>query len=184
MDLITFALQFFGGVDPLRTYDIPFVGLSEGEHSFDFALEGKFFEIFGNEELADSSFHVDVNLNKKSSFMELSLSFTGDCIVPCDRCSTPLTIPLAGEYFAVVRFSDNPGEEEDIIYITPSEDMLNVAQPIFETIALALPSKRKHKKKDCDPEVLKTLKELSRVSSTEHDPRWDALKELKNKDDK
>jgi uncharacterized metal-binding protein YceD (DUF177 family) len=184
VDLVTFALQFFGGVDPLRTYDIPFVGLTEGEHSFDYTLNGEFFEIFGNEELIDSSFQVDVILHKKSSFMELSIMFKGSSTVPCDRCSNPLEIPMEGDYFAVVRYSDTPSDEEDVINILPNEDILNVSQPIFETIALTLPSKRKHKRKDCDPKVLKTLDELSRISNTESDPRWDALKELKKKDDK
>jgi len=171
-------------VDPLRIFDIPFVGLTEGDHSYEYSLDRTFFEEFGNEDLYDSTFQVTADLNKKSSFMELSLSFKGVCTVPCDRCDQLVGLPLSGEYFTVIRFGEGSREDEDVIYLPVNEQILNVAQVIFESVALSLPSKRKHKKKDCDPAALKALEELGRNSNEENDPRWAALKELKNKEDK
>jgi uncharacterized metal-binding protein YceD (DUF177 family) len=171
-------------VDLLRIFDIPFIGLTEGEHSYDYTLNGAFFEEFGNEDLKESSFKVDVVLNKKPTFMELSIHFSGSCTVPCDRCDAPLEVPLKGDSFIVVRFGDGPDDDDEVIYIPHHATQVNIAQPLFESIAVTLPAKRKHKKKDCDPKAIETLEQLNRSSEEESDPRWDALKVLKNKEAK
>ncbi|MDA0972421.1 MAG: DUF177 domain-containing protein [Bacteroidetes bacterium] len=169
---------------PLRIFDIPFIGLADGDHSYDYTLNGAFFEEFGNEELKESSFKVDVVLSKKPTFMELTMHFSGSCTVPCDRCDAPLEILMDGDSFLVVRFGEGPDQDEELMYIPNNATQVNIAQSLFETIAIMLPARRKHKKKDCDPKAIEALEQLSRSSEEESDPRWDALKILKTKEDK
>ena len=102
---------------PLRIFDIPFIGLADGDHSYDYTLNGAFFEEFGNEELKESSFKVDVVLSKKPTFMELTMHFSGSCTVPCDRCDAPLEILMDGDSFLVVRFGEGPDQDEELMYI-------------------------------------------------------------------
>jgi len=44
--LYKFALPNFDGVDVLKEYRIPFVGLKIGNHDFAFKLENEFFACF------------------------------------------------------------------------------------------------------------------------------------------
>lgn len=165
-------------VDKLKTYKIPFTGLKEGVHRFEFRLDGKFFEEFGNEELGESEFYVDLDLDKQATFMDMTIQFEGSFHTECDRCLNNLELELGGERTFLVKSEGDP-EDEDMIILGPQDTELDVANSLYETIVAALPLKRAHSEDDCDPEVLERLDTYSHIDSEEIDPRWDALKKLK-----
>lgn len=164
-------------MNKLDEYKIPFSGLNEGVHHFEFRLDGAFFEEFGNEELSDAAFKIDMNMTKESTFMELDFSYTGAFKTVCDRCVAGLTIPMNGERTIIAKVHE-PTEDEDILALGPQENELDLARTFYESIVVDLPLKRAHDEADCDPEVLKKLDRYSLNESEESDPRWDALKNL------
>ncbi|MDZ7742668.1 MAG: DUF177 domain-containing protein [Bacteroidota bacterium] len=94
--------------------------------------------------------------------------------------------PLQTRQNIYIKFGDEEYEETDEVYvISQREYEIDVSQFIYEFINLSLPYRKIHPldengNEQCDPEVLQKLEDYKRESST--DPRWDALKKLKNKD--
>jgi uncharacterized metal-binding protein YceD (DUF177 family) len=92
----------------------------------------------------------------------------------------------------ILRFSDTSEEEDDpdILYISRTEHQFNLSQHIYEYIATAIPfhtipCEITGDEGLCDREVLNKLNAMQSKQSddsTSVDPRWDALKNIENKD--
>jgi len=168
-----------------KEYSIPFSGLKQGKHRFEYLVENKFFESFGYNEF--NSAHVDLNvqLNKTSTMLELELRAEGMVNVDCDITSEPYDQQIASELDLVVKFGDEFNNEDDEILIIPyGEHQVNIAQYVYEMLVLAVPQKRVHPgiaDGTLKSEVLDKLNELQPKESKdkeENDPRWDVLKKL------
>jgi uncharacterized metal-binding protein YceD (DUF177 family) len=83
-----------------------------------------------------------------------------------------------------MKFGAEPGEEsEDVIILAEKEYKVDISHYIYEFLTLHLPAKRVHgEDKDghslCNSDVIRILEEHSDEQGS--DPRWDALKKLKN----
>lgn len=176
-------------VKVLDEFIIPFSGLKNGIHHFDFEVNDQFFACFENSEITHGSLNVSLALDKKSVLLVLNIKASGTVIVPCDRCGDDFEFALDGQQSIVVKFGGEESEntDEDVIYLSFKDHEINVAQPVYETISLALPYKRNHDDGKCNPEALKKIKLFSKEDldkSDSVDPRWEALKKLKFKDNK
>jgi len=169
----------------LKDFNIQFVGLKEGEHSFQYTIEKKFFEAFHYEEFNETNVSVDLTFVKKTTLLELFFKADGFVEVPCDVSNELYQQPVKGELKLVIKFGPEFNDDnEDILIIPHEEYQVNVAQYIYEMIVLAVPNKRVHPKVldgTLESEALKKLKELEinkekTVDNT--DPRWDKLKDL------
>ena len=173
---------------PLKTFTIPFVGLKEGEHHFDYEINQSFFEHFEYDDFNDSNIVVDVVLNKKTTLLELNFKISGTVNVNCDLTNEPYDQVIENEFDLVVNFGEEYNDENiDILIIPHGEFEINIQQYIYELIVLAVPNKRIHpgvKDGTLDSELLKKLEELSpkiaedKDNKEEIDPRWNTLKKL------
>ena len=168
----------------LKEFKIPYTGLSLGKHDFQFEVNDKFFAFFDYEDLKDSKVDLTVELDKQSSMIQLFFSFKGVATVACDRCGDDMQINLKGEERLIVKYGETSyiDQTDDILVISPAEHEIDIAQFVYEYIHVALPVSHSHKdSKDCNQEVIKKLNELSQHNETEEtDPRWAALKNIKN----
>jgi len=169
----------------LKEYDIPFFGLKEGLHRFEYKVDKQFFEYFGYEEFLDADLSIELDFRKKSNMLELHFKGAGTGRVNCDVSNEPFDLPLNGELDLVVKFGEEYNDDNEEVLILPhGEHEMNVAQYIYEMMVLALPSKRVHpgiEDGSLDSDILKKLEELSpeRKKKNENtDPRWDDLKKL------
>lgn len=118
--------------------------------------------------------------------MRLTIQCTGEVEVLCDYCTQPFMIPISGEQTFVVKLGNEEGDavDEDIIYLPVQEHEIDIASYIYEVIILSLPLKRVHPEGECDPEMVKSIENYAASTEKENedvDPRWEALKDLKNK---
>ncbi len=174
----------------LKEYTIPFVGLKQGLHQFEFQIDNTFFEHFEYDEFNASAINVVLEFNKKTTMLELQFIATGTVNVNCDLTNEPFDLPIKNEIFLVVKFGEEYNDENEELLILPyGEYEVNVQQYIYELIALAIPSKRVHpgvKNGTLQSDILEKLEELSPKEKTivdedeETDPRWDKLKNLLN----
>lgn len=170
----------------LRQYTIPFRGLKEGRHNFEFVADNTFFEHFDSSEISKGLVKVDVELVKHAQFLELHFELSGRVTVTCDRCLEPFV--LAIEHMAVlyIRFGEKSFEQtEEVIILADSTNEIRLEQYIFEYTHLALPYQRVHPEMEghsgCNPEMMKKLKDhMAGSESIIEDPRWDKLKGLIN----
>ncbi len=171
-----------------KTYVIPFSGLKEGGHRFEFQIEQSFFEAFAYEDFSEADIQVALLLHKKSTLLELEFKSTGTVGVLCDLTSEPYCQLLEGYLNLVIKFGETFNDDNDDILILPQGAYeVDVSQYIYEMIVLSVPSKRIHpgiKNGTLRSDILDRLEELqpnNRHIKTKEDidPRWDALKTLR-----
>ena len=169
-----------------KEFDIPFLGLKLGQHSFEYQINNKFFESFDYHEFNEAAITVTVVLNKMSTVMELEMNAKGTVNLACDLTNEPFDQDITASLELVVKFGDEFNNEDDEILVIPhGEHQINIAQYIYEMLVLAVPPKRIHPgviNGTLESEALKKLEELqpkeTKKDKDTTDPRWDALKDL------
>ncbi len=122
----------------------------------------------------------------------LEFTIHGTVELNCDRCNEPLNYELHSNEKIIFKFGEEGFENSDeVIVLARSEHELNVAEYIYEFINLGVPIIHIHPdlengESGCNKEVLEVLKRLS-VDTEEKenpevviDPRWEALKKLRD----
>ena len=166
----------------LKEFNIPFVGLKEGKHLFQYKVDNTFFELYNYNEFEKSSINVTLEFVKKSTLFELEFTASGTVNVPCDVTNEYFDLEITATLPLVVKFGQEYNDENEEILILPHEVyQFSVAQFIYEMIVLGIPNKRVHPKiLDGTMETIALeqleIKEEKTVETT--DPRWDKLKNL------
>ncbi len=174
----------------LKEFTIPFVGLKIGEHRFDFEISKAFFEYFEYDDFNDIAIELGVLLIKKTTLLEFELSFNGFVNVQCDITNEPFNMEISGKYHFVVNFGETYNDEnEDLLILPHGSYEVNIQQYVYESIVLAVPTRRIHpgiKDGTLKSEILNKLEELRPKINDKKDlekgeitdPRWDELKKL------
>jgi len=155
-------------------FDIPFVGLKQGVHIFEYVLDEKFFVEKNAIDFANATANVKLSLEKNKGFMLLKFEVGGDAVVTCDRCGNALKIDLWDEFKIVVKLVDDPDgmnlqeEDPDIHYISRSDSHLDVSDLLYEFAMLSVPMQKMCKEEErggpkCNNENLQKLAELNVV---------------------
>lgn len=164
---------------------IPFIGLKDGLHRFDFKIDNKFFEGFDFLDFQNAHIQVSLIFEKKTTLLELNFSAKGQVTVPCDITTEPFNLPIDTTFKLVVKFGSVENDDDDEILILPhGSHEIQIAQYIYEMIVLSVPQKKVHPgiaEGTLKSEILEKLKDLQpqeKPISDETDPRWDKLKDL------
>lgn len=169
----------------LKDFKIPFVGLKDGNHLFEYQIDNTFFEAFNYNEFTNSNVKVNLDFAKKSTLLELSFTAKGSVHIPCDITYEFFDLEIESNLNLLVKFGSEFNNDNDEILILPHNAFeIDIAQYIYEMIVLAIPSKRVHPdvlNGTMKSEALKKLEQLrvKEIKKTEEtDPRWDKLKDL------
>jgi uncharacterized metal-binding protein YceD (DUF177 family) len=170
----------------LKQFSIPFVGLKEGNHLFEYNIDNTFFEAFNYDEFENSHINVTLKFVKKSTFFELTFTALGTINVPCDVTNEFYDQEIASTLPLIVNFGPEYNDDNEEILILPPEAFeLEVSQFIYEMIVLGQPKRRVHPKVldgTMKSITLDKLEELTIIKeeavAAVTDPRWDKLKNL------
>jgi len=169
-------------------YLIPFYGLKEGKYDYEFEAGNKFFEFFENPDIHGGYVKINLQLYRKTSFLELKFKIMGTLKVTCDRCLEDFDHEIDSENELYIRFGNDYEEISDCIIVIPHEETrINVSQYIYEFSVLALPMRKIHPDDDegnagCNQEMIEKLNKMTpSEAEDEMDPRWDVLRKLKSK---
>ena len=169
----------------LQEFEIPFLGLKEGVHDYAFDIDAEFFESFDYSEVKQGQIHVDVSMERQERMLIFVFNIKGSVELPCDRCLAPMQQEVAGDERLIVKFGQEWEEEsEEVIIMPETESRIDISGFIYEYIMLMLPYKKVHQESEetgestCDESM---VEKVEQHSAKETDPRWDALKELKDK---
>jgi len=174
-------------MDALAQYSIPVSGMRNGMHEFDFTVDSGFFKHFEASPIQEGTADVRLYFEKRTDMYVMVFDFSGSIQTECDRCLDEMELPIEGNEQLLVKFDEEPGEEEaEVIYIPYGLQELNVARYIYEFICLAVPLIKTHDDSDeeCNPEMLKRLNGDSETNESAEERRssvWDALKDFKEK---
>jgi uncharacterized metal-binding protein YceD (DUF177 family) len=169
----------------LKQFNIPFIGLKEESHLFEYQIDNTFFDAFNFDEYYDAALKIELTFNKKNTMLVLSFVAYGTVNVTCDVSGEPFDQKIEADLSLIVKFGDEFNDDNEEVLILPySAFQINVAQYIYEMVVLNVPSKRVHPKVldgTMESEGLKKFNELKVIEekTTENvDPRWDKLKSL------
>lgn len=176
--------------------EIQFSGLKTGVYHYDYTLNNSFFSDYKKEKILDAEVFFDVVLQRKERLLMFHFAFHGDVLTTCDRCLGELRWPVSGENDLCVKFSDTEvSDDEDVIFLPEKAHTIDLAQWMYEYVAVSLPIRCVHPdnpdgSSSCDPLMLEYLSDDSdddnsvedsvTGSEQEIDPRWEALRNLKN----
>ncbi|HET8737199.1 MAG TPA: DUF177 domain-containing protein [Pricia sp.] len=169
-----------------KEFNIPFSGLKQGKHNFEYRVDNAFFESFGYDEFNGANIVLKVVLKKMSTMLEFELDARGTVNVDCDLTREPYDQPVSADLELVVKFGDAYNDDDDDILVIPhGEHKVNIGQYVYEMLVLAVPLKRVHPgvlDGSLQSDALKKLEELqpkeAKKNRTESDPRWNELKKL------
>lgn len=179
----------------LSKFTIDIYKLSNAKHEYQFDIDNSFFHHFNYGLIERGQAKVDVLLDKRETFIELNFKINGTVELTCDRSLEKFNFPLNSDDNIILKFGEEEKEvTEEITIISKSTQRINIAQYIYEFIAISIPYKKIHPKYADEDEFDDEETEGTIVySDAEHneapgekdeediDPRWNALKNLKNK---
>ncbi|MFC6269212.1 YceD family protein [Frigoriflavimonas asaccharolytica] len=180
-------------MERLRNYDIAFSGLKDGKHEFQFEIGSEFLHLYETEqEFSKPNITAEVLMDKHSTFLEFFINISGTVELVCDISNEDFSHPIENEIKVLVKFgSEYDDSDVDVITISDNAHSFNVAQLIYEDIVLSIPMKKVSP--NLSEEDLQILEKFSpkdedflnieeeKDEDIEVDPRWEALKKLKDK---
>jgi uncharacterized protein len=175
-------------------YIIPFRGLNEGEHNFDFQIGKAFFEENSALNIENGEINSKIVVNKKANFLVLDVTMNGAISLQCDRCLEEFSFQVDFHDQLYVKFKEELEEPDiNVIFVHPSEDLLDLHQYFFDSIGLSIPIQKVHPDNEngeptCDTKMISILNAHSsqetQGDNEDIDPRWSKLKGLLNERNK
>ena len=179
----------------LQEYRISYTGLKTGKHQFDFDIDERFFNEFEYSLVKTGALQASLELDKQETMIILLFTIKGVISLDCDVCLSGFPVTVDIHERVIAKFSEDEHLEdntEEIIVLGKNEHEIDVSPLMYEYINLAVPYIHRcdepGKTEWCDKEMLNKLEELSGNTSeevneneTDADPRWEALKKIKNK---
>ncbi len=171
-----------------REYQIAYVGLKPGIHTFSYNLTDSFFEQHGSPDFTNSSLQVKVSMDRKPLIFLLHFEITGTVTTTCDRCADDLELQLWDEFDTVVKIVDDEivaqknEDDPEVMYIGRSESILNLASLLYELSILCIPIQKIHTndsndESTCNKEILKYLEHKTAPTNN---IVWGTLKQKNN----
>lgn len=162
-------------------FDISFVGLKIGKHNFNYQIDSTFFDGMDYSPISNGNLEVNLELEKKETMFIAIFDVKGTVVTDCDRCNTPLELPVHGDLKIIYKFGHEASEDENLIVLPPEAYKINVKDPIYQMIVLALPIRRVHPEGKCDEEMKKLLQKYTVNSDEKEDDgddegKWTILK--------
>ena len=165
---------------------IRFSGLKPGRYTYGFVLDDEFFNSFENDEVQGGKVEIAAEMERMEHMLMFTFKIEGELVTWCDRCLGELKVPIEGEEHLCVRFSDSETTDDENVVVLPEGAFeIDLTQWLFEYAVVRLPMQHIHSAGECDPETVRFIKsdeELAEEKHGEPDPRWDALKGLKNEE--
>lgn len=180
--------------------------MSLGLHEFEYKLGKQFFVNMESQDVHDADLTVHVVVNHKDDLYYLTLNVTGEVILICDRCLDTMPYPIEASYNITVKYGPDYNDDSDeLLEIPESDNTLNVAYMIYDTVELQIPIKhvhplgkcnramsailrkhRAHRPDDEDAELEDQLIDEMEADTSSSDvddsgstdPRWDKLKDF------
>jgi uncharacterized metal-binding protein YceD (DUF177 family) len=179
-------------MNALKTFQVEIITLALGKHEYEFEVTPAFLEALDQDLLEKGQLKVLVQIHKTDLMLKIDFDIVGKVELICDRTLKAFDYLLKTKKTIFYKYSDHEEElSDEVMLIKADTSHLNLANPIFEFIALAIPSKKIHpdyittSDTDSDDDILVYTTANKENEPTDSnidilDPRWEALKKLKD----
>lgn len=172
----------------MKLFGVNIVGLSFAKHEFDFDLGATFFKQYGTDVVSEGSLKAQLELDKHETFIEATFKIKGTLRLTCDRSLEDFDFPLNINEKLMYKYGEEDREiSEDVMMIHRDTATLDLGQPMYEFIVLAVPMKKLHPRfqdeeesgDDAEGKLVYSSSSETTEDDSPVDPRWEALKKLK-----
>lgn len=180
-------------MDKMESFKIDLLRPSFGEGQLQFIIDDDFFATI-NGLIDRGSVKTCVDCKCTGSMYKFQIHSEGTIVVPCDRCLADLELRIDTVDELVVKLGDEYQDEGDCVIVPEAEGYIDLAQYIYEFIALSMPITCCHEPGKCDDSMMRELSKHQAARSGQEDeekddskgdddevidPRWAALSKLK-----
>ena len=164
---------------------LKFIGLKDGDHDFEYDLDNKFFISYDYLDFNDCSIKIKIHLIKKATVLELNIKGTGIANINCTLSNEPFDYEINSIMKVLVKFGDKHDYSNDELIILPhGSHTLELDQLFYEMIVLSMPIRNVNpgvEDGSIKSDILNRLKDfdINKEKSSNFDPRWEKLKQLK-----
>jgi uncharacterized metal-binding protein YceD (DUF177 family) len=174
-----------------KPYILKIAGLALGKHKFELELTDAFFSTFENNMVCNGRFDVRIQLTKSETMITADIHASGSAELVCDRTLEPFREEFALNEQVFFKYSETYSELSENYFTIPKEsEVINLSQSLYDMVTLAIPLKKLHPRlknlPEGDFEEADTILVYSSKSAEEDsaetplDPRWEALKKIRN----
>ena len=168
---------------------------SSEPQEFTYRLDGSFFSVAEPIEVRRAVVEVILRARRRDAdTVAMEVACSGSLTIPCDRCMGDMVHRVDTTYAFTVsqrgdRYDDNG---EGLVTIPATATEIDVEPIVRDTVLLTIPLTHVHDgiREHCDEQMLRVLErhltdqeplqaEASAEQEPATDPRWDALKKLK-----
>lgn len=166
----------------LTSYTLELRTLPIGSQQFNYVVGNDFFALREETEIRSGEVDVTLEVIRKGDIFNLFFTFKGEIVVACDRCLDDMTLPIDSDYQVVIKYSDNPSDDNDeVIEVAENVRDYDLTDLIYDSIALEIPMKHRHADGQCNPEMIEKLLGNTAYEDEKEsniDPRWNALRDI------
>ena len=192
----------------METYKVDLLSSQLEGKTFDLEIGDDFFaKIDGL--IQRGNIHSTVKCLCAGAIFKFQIHSVGTVIVPCDRCLSDLELRIETTDVLNAKLGDEYADDGDCVVVPESEGCIDLAQFIYEFIVLSMPIACCHEPGKCDDAMMQELSRHQSTRSGREDAededseadcadadtsgsggedsvesvdsRWEALKQLKNK---
>ena len=178
-----------------NNYKIDLEKISDEPTAYSYELNQDFFDAINHEEVTKGDVKAELTVKKANEAFEFDFHLFGIVQIPCDRCLDEMDQEIDTINRLVVKYGEEYSEETDELIIFPEDKrVISIEWYLYEFIVLNIPIKHVHEIEKCNKEMISKYLEYQVMNITDDedldsddsseeytDPRWDALKKLKNK---
>lgn len=169
-------------MDYLKQFSIPYRGMLDGVHEYNFELDDEFFRHFEASPIQKAKIEARLLADKQASLVTVNLTIEGVMQANCDRCLADIQLPLNGRYQLILKRAEGNPDDPDLFYIGSEESEWKVAEVLYEYACLSIPFSKTIDcsnliPRPCNMEVL--VKIQNEENDSEPNPIWDELRKLK-----
>jgi uncharacterized metal-binding protein YceD (DUF177 family) len=171
----------------LSKYGIDIIGLKNQEYQYQYLVDQLFFRNFENNEIEKGSLNCIIVLNKTDDYIDASFQIDGSVELICDRSLDKFDYNINLTNRILFKYGEEDREIDDKVeMISRNRQTINMAQYIYEFVITGMPMKKLHPRylaDDIKEEIVYSsgnTPEESEKQDQEVDPRWEALKKLRN----
>ena len=177
----------------LDTYKVDLLGSQLRDRVLKWNIDDNFFAAIGGL-IKRGNIQTTAECIGAGSIFRFKIHSEGIVIVPCDRCLADLELRIETTDELNVKLGDDNTDDGDCVVVSEAEGRVNLAQYIYEFIALAMPISCVHEPGGCDDTMMQRLSRYQVARSSQEDgesenstatgddvrvdERWSALKKL------
>jgi uncharacterized metal-binding protein YceD (DUF177 family) len=175
----------------VKKFLIDIVNLNDKETTLDFHLDDSFFGLLQQDLISKGAVNAKVSILKSSAMITAKFNLVGEIQLVCDRSLREFMFPIKANETIYFKFGDRNEEiSDEIVMIKTDTTMLEVANYLFDFVGIQIPIKKIHPdlitekdQEEGDLFIYSSIKSENDLIDNDIDildPRWEALKKLKD----